>query len=425
VVSIHSGFIPYYPSPVFSGAVDVLNVKAMGARGDGITDDSLAIQDCLDVVSADHGGVVYFPSGTYLINHPLTVTVSNTVICGDGWLSQIRFDGTVVPAAISLPDANPRKVDIRDLRISQINPAGAGTAIDASNFQNSALERLLIDAGLNGKAPNIGISFNSAITHYNVIEDSRINCDGANAIGVRFSGGANSNVLRNCRILPSVTDASQTGILVDAYAIELDHPDIENAAGTAISLTANATSNRPTVITAPYLEANGTNIAIAAGAAFPAMGSSRNTIVKAAATAIANSAVLAADPHLTSSVLSGRTYRVKLFLIMDGPTNNLANFGMAFDAPVGSSMTWAVTGLVTSVNGATTGSVSMTAATAAGTQRNVGLAGVGTPTVAIVEGVLTVGAASGTFDLKWAQGIANATAVTLYAGSTMTLEQVA
>lgn len=51
-----------------------INVKdpAYGATGDGVTDDSAAIQAAL-TAGTTSGGTVFFPSGTYLVNTPLTV----------------------------------------------------------------------------------------------------------------------------------------------------------------------------------------------------------------------------------------------------------------------------------------------------------------------------------------------------------------
>lgn len=89
---------------------------------------------------------------------------------------------------------------------------------------------------------------------------------GTNAIGVRYTATANSNILRNCRIIPSASDASNTGVLVDATTILLEHVDIESAPGIAVDITANG---HGTTLVNPYLEANGTNIRIASGAVSP------------------------------------------------------------------------------------------------------------------------------------------------------------
>lgn len=63
-----------------AGVTDVFNVKspAYGAVGDGLTDDSAAIQAAIDAATAaatGGRGVIYFPSGTYLLGTSLRPTV--------------------------------------------------------------------------------------------------------------------------------------------------------------------------------------------------------------------------------------------------------------------------------------------------------------------------------------------------------------
>jgi hypothetical protein len=53
------------------------NVKKFGAKGDGVTDDTIAIQNALN-----EGGNIFFPKGTYLVNS--LVVKSNTKIQGAG-----------------------------------------------------------------------------------------------------------------------------------------------------------------------------------------------------------------------------------------------------------------------------------------------------------------------------------------------------
>ena len=70
------------------------NVRDFGAKGDGITDDSAAIQSALDLQ-----GRVYIPAGTYLVNTTLRIK-SNTKLYGDGIEATILKeggDGTTLP----------------------------------------------------------------------------------------------------------------------------------------------------------------------------------------------------------------------------------------------------------------------------------------------------------------------------------------
>lgn len=68
---------------------DFVSVKDFGAVGDGVTNDSTAIQAAL---TAGAGRAVYFPGGTYLISATLTVP-ADTMVTGDGYGSVI-YQGT-------------------------------------------------------------------------------------------------------------------------------------------------------------------------------------------------------------------------------------------------------------------------------------------------------------------------------------------
>jgi hypothetical protein len=61
---------------------DVVNVKDFGAVGDGVTDDTAAIQAAIDVVGTRGGGTVDFPSGIYNIHDTLNVNSNSVVLKG-------------------------------------------------------------------------------------------------------------------------------------------------------------------------------------------------------------------------------------------------------------------------------------------------------------------------------------------------------
>lgn len=62
----------------------VYNVRAFGAEGDGVTDDTAAIQATLNAAKAAGGGRVYLPTGTYLVDGLSLADADYITIMGDG-----------------------------------------------------------------------------------------------------------------------------------------------------------------------------------------------------------------------------------------------------------------------------------------------------------------------------------------------------
>lgn len=71
-----------------------INVKLLyGATGNGVTDDTTAIQNAINAACSAGGGRLYFPYGTYKTSATLTIQCSNVGLEGDGtWLSSIAID---------------------------------------------------------------------------------------------------------------------------------------------------------------------------------------------------------------------------------------------------------------------------------------------------------------------------------------------
>jgi hypothetical protein len=70
-----------------------INVKSYGTKGDGVVDDTTAIQNAINSVSALGGGTVSIPKGTYKISSTITVPPKVSFI-GSGTESVIRYTGT-------------------------------------------------------------------------------------------------------------------------------------------------------------------------------------------------------------------------------------------------------------------------------------------------------------------------------------------
>lgn len=85
------------------GAVYNVKHRRFGAAGDGVTDDTAAIQAAIDAANAAGGGVVYVPEGTYLIGdgtdyRTQLLLYSNITLCGCGAGSVIRSNKALVVA---------------------------------------------------------------------------------------------------------------------------------------------------------------------------------------------------------------------------------------------------------------------------------------------------------------------------------------
>lgn len=131
------------------------------------------------------------------------------------------------------------------------------------------------------------------------------------------------------------------------------------------------------------------------------------------AAAINNSTVLVADSTLTVALgEANRTYRFGVRLYYDGSTAGDLKFTVVF--PAGTTLSkWAVI----SADKTTATSVFRQVVTASGTTASVAAAGVGTNTFVDFEGVITLGATTGNLQVQYAQDTADATNLTIQAGS--------
>jgi len=74
---------------------DVYNVSNYGAVGDGVINDTLAIQAAIDAAIANNGGTVWFPPGKYLIESSLNLN-GLVYLKGSGWSTDSSDKGSFI-----------------------------------------------------------------------------------------------------------------------------------------------------------------------------------------------------------------------------------------------------------------------------------------------------------------------------------------
>jgi hypothetical protein len=100
-VAAQTGAVPQIASLKWEQRSDWTNVKTLGAKGDGVADDTAAIQKAFDrlndgdnMTTALHNRVVYFPAGKYRITSTLNITKSvGAWVVGCGRDTVLLWDG--------------------------------------------------------------------------------------------------------------------------------------------------------------------------------------------------------------------------------------------------------------------------------------------------------------------------------------------
>lgn len=209
-----------------------------------------------------NGGRIVLGGGTHVID--TAVLINKTVIIegmGVG-VTLLSFDAAAVPTALAMADTTQRQVFLRDFRINTTTASdNTGTAIDASYFFDSVIERILIGSSSN-QTPNVGIKFNAVGTYYNTVTDCRIVVGGASSVGVLIGSNANDNAVRNTKIAGDA--AASTSIRINtAHSTVIDHLSSDTA-GMAIGIDLQTGANDTTMIGC-YLEGLDIGLKIASG----------------------------------------------------------------------------------------------------------------------------------------------------------------
>lgn len=108
------------------GVAGVFNVMNFGAKGDGSTDDTLAVQAAVNAAEQGPGcGTILFPTGDYVINSgPILIKNTGCLLRGEGGLTEGGTAGAVLITDTSGQD------------IVQVNGGSSGVLFPAPSFEN-------------------------------------------------------------------------------------------------------------------------------------------------------------------------------------------------------------------------------------------------------------------------------------------------
>lgn len=168
---------------VCNNTQDYVSVKSFGAVGDGVTDDTTAIQNALNSSASR----VYIPEGNYLISS-LNVP-SNIIICGDGYSSKL-------------------------------SATGLGNIFELTNVSNVVIDSLHLK-GLNNATSNVnGAGINATSTSQVVVKNCYLDSFGsptdAGGIAIHFYNGNTDITIENNEIVNGIGDTNSNDIEVYA-----------------------------------------------------------------------------------------------------------------------------------------------------------------------------------------------------------------
>jgi hypothetical protein len=152
------------------------NVKNYGAKGDGSTDDTTAIQNALNAHLS-----VYFPSGNYISKK--LVPIDGQVIFGDGYSSQITlktgetstslFDGTA--PAVNVRYSNLRLYGGVATSFKAVTSAGNRNGITVASQKITKIDNVII-SGFDLKGINTYDPARDRLTHLSIMNCEIYNC---------------------------------------------------------------------------------------------------------------------------------------------------------------------------------------------------------------------------------------------------------
>ena len=123
------------------GSTQVLNVKALGAKGDGKTDDTNTLNGILDL-GARTSSVVYIPFGVYIIKDTLKIPTGSRIV-GQAWAQIMgtgaNFEDASKPRPVVMVGYRGEvgNVEIQDMLFTVSGPTAGAVVVEWNTRESS------------------------------------------------------------------------------------------------------------------------------------------------------------------------------------------------------------------------------------------------------------------------------------------------
>lgn len=226
---------------------DVVSVKDFGAVGNGVTNDTAAIQAALDYAATLQGTTVFMPAGNYLVTSTLLFTGHSTRLVGAG--------RGIIPGTYALDDGGTQidytgsgyvisfngkhYCEVADLTIRSTTASGGIYCGDIAHYFQ--VNRVVVD-GQNGAGVATGFSSAGIAierSYYGTIQGCDIaNCAANGIYGFRECNGnfIQMNSIRQCGTGIRITDDTSNSDGTQIISNEIESARTDPGSGYAISL---------------------------------------------------------------------------------------------------------------------------------------------------------------------------------------------
>lgn len=201
-----------------------VSVKDSGAKGDGVTDDTVAIQTCINSHAFPNTNtVIYFPAGTYLISSALVISQGSVTLTSFGaqtaFIKTNNLTDDIIRIALGVANMSGVLIDNLAFDATSAKTAGFGinvSATGAGSLFNSKFTRLFMTA-------NMYSGVNVTAAQFLTLDDITVFGVGSNGIGFRFGGFSATNqvnnvYMSNLRVAAGVSGGLTIGFLYDSWS---------------------------------------------------------------------------------------------------------------------------------------------------------------------------------------------------------------